>query len=555
MIIGTLRKHQQWLWVLIITAVIVSFVIYFSPNQPGGRSMSRGDRQVGLLDGEPVGEQQVRDALHQAELGGFLRFGEGYRSGRAEQMGFNVKQETMQRLFLDRRIKEYGIHSSDAAVATWIREYLKNPKTGEVNFDGFVQSALRPAGFTEEAFMEFVRHSVAMQELERLIGVAGQLVTPQEAEAAFRQENETYNVSLVTFSGSNYLAGITLDDVKLGEFFTNRLAAYRIPERVTLAFVRFDSTNFLATAEAELKARPNFATEVEQLYVQRGADAFRDAAGAVMSKEAALEKIRETTLQQRAVQLAGVKANEFANELYQMEPVSVGNLTTLAQKKGLNVEQTVPFAEAERVVGLDDLNPGAVQQALKRVTAEQPFLTPMSGSRGAVIAGVTARSPSMVPSLDTVKARVVSDYRQTQSTEAARQAGRQFQSTATNAIAQGKSFADAAAGASVTANEVSFTPSSPTIPGLDSRINPGQVKAVAGRLKPGTVSEFIPTMDGGIVLMLKERKPAADDMVKAGANSYLAELREQREREAFNAWFMTEYKKSGAPEVAQRIGF
>lgn len=551
---GTIRKHQRWLWVVIITAVIVSFVIYFSPNQGSG-GMKRGDSQIGLIDGQPVGEQQIRDALQQAKLSGFLRFGENYQTARAEQMGFNLKQETMQRLFLGLRMKEAGIDVSNAAVATWIREYLKDPKTGELNFDAFMKNALTPAGFTESEFFNFVRHEVGVQELERLVGVTGKLVTPQEAEAAFRRENETLTVSLVTFSGSNYLSSVTLDDAKLGEFFTNRLAAYRIPERVSLSFVRFDATNFTAAVEAELAARPNFTNEMEMLYQQRGADAFRDESGAPMSKEAALVRIKEASIRQRAVQLATQQANEFANELYQMEPVNPANLAALAQKKGLTVEQTVPFAETDRVLGLDDLSPGAVSQALTRVAADQPFLTPLVGSRGVVVAAVTGRIPSMVPSLDTVRARVISDFNQSMSTEAARNSGRAFQAAATNALAQGKSFADAAAAASVPLTDFSFSLSSPTIAGLDSRLNPSQIKNVAGRLSAGGVSEFVPTFDGGFVLTVRERKAAPDDMVKAGLNSFLGELRQEREREAFNAWFISEYQNSGAADLAQKIGF
>ena len=551
---GTIRKHQRWLWIVIIAAVIFSFVIYFSPNQSGG-GMGRGDNQIGLLDGQAVGEQQLRDTMREAELSGFLRFGENYRSARAEQMGFNVKQETMQRLFLGRRIKESGIQVSDTAVATWIKEYLKDPKTGVVNFDGFVKNALTPAGFTESQFLDFVRHEVGVQELERLVGVAGQLVTPQEAEAAFRRENETLTVSLVSFASSNYVAGVSLEDVKIGEFFTNRLAAYRIPERVTVTYVRFDATNFNAAVEAELAARPNLATEMEQMYLQRGADAFRDPSGAPMSKEAALARIREASVQQRAVQLASQKANEFANELYQIEPVSAANLTTLAQKKGLTTEQTIPFAETERVLGLDDLSPGSVSQALAQVNAEQPFLTPLVGSRGVVVGSVSARSPSMVPSLDTVRPRVLSDFKQSMSTESARNAGRAFHAAATNAVAQDKTFADAAAAASVAVSDFSFSASSPSIAGLDSRVNPAQVKGLASRLPVGGMSDFIPTFDGGFVLTVRERQAAADEMVKAGKDSYLGELRQQRQREAFSAWFASEYQKSGASEIAERIGF
>jgi hypothetical protein len=43
--------------------------------------------------------------------------------------------------------------------------------------------------------------------------------------------------------------------------------------------------------------------------------------------------------------------------------------------------------------------------------------------------------------------------------------------------------------------------------------------------------------------------------VKSGVGSFLGELRQQREREAFNTWFLTEYQKSGATQLAERIGF
>ena len=546
---GTIRKHQQWLWVVIITAVIISFVLYFSPNQRSDNA-SLGSREIGTIDGKSVDDQQVRSALSQAKLSGFLRYGEAFVSGRAEQMGFNLKQETMQRLFLGMRLKEAGVQVSDDAVAVWIREYLKDPKTGVVNFDAFLKNTLQPSGFSESEFFDFIRYEVGMQELERVVGITGQLVTPQEAEATFRRDNETLTVSLVAFSSSNHLAGVAMNDAKLGEFFTNRLANYRIPERVALSFVRFPATNFTATAEAEIAARPNFTNELEQVYTQRGADAFRDPAGAPMSKDAALAKIREVTIQQRSVQLAAQQANEFANELYQIEPATPANLAALAAKKGLSIQQTPPFADSERAPGLDDINPNALAQALSKVTPTQPFLTPLAGQQGVVVGAVTGRTPSSVPSLDTVRAQVENDYKTSASTEAARNAGRAFQASAT-----GKSFADAAKAASLSPIEFSFSPSSPSIPGLDGRINPSQVKIAAGRLSPGGVGEFVPTFDGGFILALRERKAPAEDLVKSGVGSFLGELRQQREREAFNTWFLTEYQKSGASQLAERIGF
>ena len=41
---GTIRKHQTWLWAVIITLTIISFVVFFSPY-----SKLNNERRGGLL--------------------------------------------------------------------------------------------------------------------------------------------------------------------------------------------------------------------------------------------------------------------------------------------------------------------------------------------------------------------------------------------------------------------------------------------------------------------------------------------------------------------------
>ena len=82
---GTIRKHQRWLWALIIAAVIVSFVAFFSPNQRMGRE---APSVVGTIDGRPLSDTEVREQLRLANLSGFLRFGVNYDSPRS---GFSRK--------------------------------------------------------------------------------------------------------------------------------------------------------------------------------------------------------------------------------------------------------------------------------------------------------------------------------------------------------------------------------------------------------------------------------------------------------------------------------
>ena len=58
----TIRKHQTWLWGFIIAAVIVSFVIYFTPtSRRPDRSGLRG-AHFGSIHGRPIGHKEYSQA-------------------------------------------------------------------------------------------------------------------------------------------------------------------------------------------------------------------------------------------------------------------------------------------------------------------------------------------------------------------------------------------------------------------------------------------------------------------------------------------------------------
>ena len=49
-----IRRHQKWLWVVISSAVIISFVVYFNPNQQYGSGDAGGSTAVGTIYGAPL---------------------------------------------------------------------------------------------------------------------------------------------------------------------------------------------------------------------------------------------------------------------------------------------------------------------------------------------------------------------------------------------------------------------------------------------------------------------------------------------------------------------
>lgn len=546
---GHIRKHQRTLWIFISAAVIISFVVYFTPNAKLGSGGGGGERNYGSMDGRAIKADELRLADRLARLSGFLRLGESYDNARAKQQGFDLNQERYFNLLLAARAREMGIEVSPAAAAAWLRQNLRDER-GPVAYDTFFNNRVKVARerFTEADFQDWVRLQVVREHLADVVGVGGELVTPREASRQFMRENEALVTSVAFFSTSNYLASVNLEPAALTQFYSNRLAVYRIPERFVLSYVRFDATNFTAEAEALLSKTPNLTNELEQVYAQRGASAFTDAQGQPLTKAAALVQLREDIVSQNANAMANVKATEFANAVYKVKPPTPAALINEALNRGLAVASTEPFVESARPAGLDDLV--TLSQSLAKLSDKNPFTLPMRGTRGVVVAALTKIVPSEIPAYAAVQARVAEDYRRFKSQEAARVDGEAFAASVTNALAQGKSFAAAAAERAVRVVDLPpFTISAQTIAGLDPRLNPNAVKGAAFSLKAGTASGFQPTGDGGMVVFLKERTPVDEATLKAGLNAYLEEQRQQRRSFAFQEWASSEFKKSGLAEL------
>jgi len=72
--IGTIRKHQTWLWVVIIIVVIVTFVFWGSWTQSGNQNQER-NFEAGSIDGKPVTAEELANAQAETKLRYFISSG------------------------------------------------------------------------------------------------------------------------------------------------------------------------------------------------------------------------------------------------------------------------------------------------------------------------------------------------------------------------------------------------------------------------------------------------------------------------------------------------
>src|SRR3954447_7830512 len=73
---GTIRRHQKWLWIVISTVTIVSFVAFFSPQRRRQAGWTGSRDQVGSINGRPVYREEYASAYREAELRYLFSYGD-----------------------------------------------------------------------------------------------------------------------------------------------------------------------------------------------------------------------------------------------------------------------------------------------------------------------------------------------------------------------------------------------------------------------------------------------------------------------------------------------
>jgi hypothetical protein len=536
---GTIRKHQTWLWAVIITLTIISFVVFFSPYSRMNSGAARRRGSYGSINGQVITDQQYVDAYRETDLHSFLNSGRWLSEDR-KRAESETERDIYQWLLLVQKQEQLGIRVDDEAAAEMGRQVIGSLARSGVGSPAiFRERLLQPHNLAMADFERYMRHFVGLQELINTIGVSGRLVTPQEAKGLYEREHEELATTAVFFNASNFLATIQPTPDAVTQFYNSRSNNYAIPARVQVSYVRFSVTNFLPQAEAALST--NLNELVEANYQRLGtnlATLFPDA----KTPEEARAKIREQLLKQRAMADARNEALQFANRLFDMKPMSPNNLAELAQTNGLTAGVTQPF---DREDGPKDIEAGAeLTKAAFGLSPDEPYAGPFVGQDGAYIIALNQQFPRQVPSLDQIRPRVESDYKQSQAMLMAWQAANGFYLTLTNGLAQGKSFTNLCAEANLKPVEVPpFSLSTRTSPLPEDLVGFNQLKQVAFTTPVGKLSSPTRAPEGSMMVYVNAKLPVDQTKLQADLPSFLTAVRRNRQQEAFEEWFRREAEK------------
>jgi hypothetical protein len=536
------RKHS-WILIVTLSLTIISFVFFMGSGPSRMRGGGGGD--LGSINGRKVTEPDFLAANNEVKLYFLFRYGqwpEKIPSASADE----VERETYARLLMIQKADELGIYLGDDSVEAFASEMLRSADLARalgirgqsVPMDVFVEHILKPEGLTAADFERFARHDLTFQQLAQTLGLAGGLITPQEAATIYRREHQELSAQAVFFSASNYLSQISVTPAAVGQFYTNYLAAYRLPKRVRVSYVAFETSNYLAAAEQKI-GRTNLDLQVEGIFRQDGLDAVPGA----KTPEEAKAKIREALIRNQALDSVRAQANEFAAAVFELTPARPENLATIAKQKDLTVHETSPF-DSQFGPG-EFVAPAEFTKTSFQLTPDEPLAGPIAGPDAYYVVALEKQLPSEIPTLEEIRDRVTQDFRHEQALRLAQQIGTNFAVGVAANLASGKSFASVCVAAGLKPEVLPpFSLSTQELPELDDRADLNQIKQAAFTTPVGHASGFAQTPDGGLIIFVQSQLPLDSSQMNAALPQYAAQIRRARQNEFFAEWLNAEASRS-----------
>ncbi len=379
---GTIRKHSQMLWIVIIIFTVISFVIFFTPGA-SPRDWFESDGRVQGLSAD--------DARAQREVYvGYLLQGvpdptrlKVDLDGDGEPDGDRLEYEGRLRALLLARARTLGIEFGDEVVEDEIKRQFS---VGGKFSHAMYKQLLARIRVGEDDLRDYVASQMAIEQLNLVMGSGGALVSSRAFRPILAEDLEVYDTEVAAIRAGDFNASVTNVAGGLKDYYTNHTARYREPDKVRVAYLKLDYTKG-GRAEANKEQRA--------------------IAPLLRAKDYRMEELRSIATN-RSLAL-------------QEEEVAVGDLA--AHKLG---------EVLQRVQGL---GPNTVLP--EPISIEND---------GLYIAGLVRRIEGELPKFESLDAAKSNALRQSfvadQTMELALERGRQFYTNLSNQLGAGKRFAE-----------------------------------------------------------------------------------------------------------------
>lgn len=436
---GFFAKHGRKTFAVFTGAIIISFVLYFSPGF-NFLDMIRGagssESGVPVILGKKVGEQEIMVNVDSFSI--IMSLSSPGFNINSSYMRNDAEEIALERIMMFRAAKERNILIGDSEVADYLRArpvFQKDGKFDAATFEQFVKQYLTPFRYSKQDLDRAVREQLAIEKLYNEIG-SGIMTTPEEVRQAFNTRFEKFKVKDSKFKAEAYSDIVVADEKTVEAFFNANPEKYRIPAKFKAKFVRFNYVGYeksVSVAEEKIKQ-----------YYEANKDKFKEK-DEILSLDKVAETIKKTLLADEMKILAVKDAQAFAVDAYQStsdlktKDAVIAGFAAVAEKKNLKVYETDFFSAEDPVLKNVGREP-ELAMAVSQLFADQPVSDAIQGNNACFVACMTDKEESRSAKLEEVQDKVRKDCIAEKSLSLARENARNAALKVSGALDAGKNI-------------------------------------------------------------------------------------------------------------------
>jgi hypothetical protein len=502
--IHVFRKNQRILMLIVAILTIIAFAWLYNPNI---KSRNAGPNSVAQIYGKSLSQADIDREVKSYSLALNLQQFDLIRSlgGMTENETQALNEFIFNLLVLKHEADELGVVPTDSQIADHIKVLPVFQTGGQFDprkYAVFVEQQLGPRGFTELQLESIIRDSLRLERIKDIVA-APVAVSSGEIQAAARtlQKIEVQQMNF-PLSAAEGQVTVTAEEVQV--FYARNKQSLRSPETRVVQFVEFAPSAGQPATEgrAKIEAQQKLADLASAFAETAAASSFEKAAesgGLTVQTSAEFDKTGNTKPDPTG------KANALGEDLKALAPSAF----LLAAANA--VSDVLQVGDRFYVVKLAKVNPQ------RELTVDE--VRPLAEAR--IKAMKTERIISQNAGVSLAKVRA--------------------------AMAEGKSFAEAAAAAGLKAESLA------TIDFAEEKLTPVQqeIARVSLLMEPGQISGLLPGQDGGLAFYLASRAPLDEAAIAREKTEIEPGILENKRQLLFMNW-LASARDAAKISIAQR---
>jgi peptidyl-prolyl cis-trans isomerase D len=462
--IKILRKHRNWL-MIVIAILALPFCLYFVKSDT---SQIRSDNFVEMYGRKVTMTEAHRDArlFQLSQLLGMSDLLDGLApgSGTDDQ---KIATFIINLIVLRHEAERLGIEPADSEIVDAVRNFpaFKGASGFDTaKYDQVEQAVLPSFGFTDEQLRELARDQLCLKRIKEVVA-SGVSFPESESKSNYEQLYGKNFVSVVRVHSADFVKEIKVSDDDIKKYYEAHKSELKTEEKRKVEFVR------LALSEEQKKLKDKERIDA----LQKLADRANDFSQALLEKGADFHQVAAK---------------------FQLPIETTGEFTTSTPDPKLKADPQL-------------------NKAAFTLTPQEPNSDPLQSADGFTVLHLNGIVEARPLTLDEAKQKIADQIKNDRSREMATAKGRQAAESLKNALKSGKPLPAALQEAGglkpekiepfMAADEADAKnpPEKPKNDPTDMMM----IKNVSAQLQPGEVSDFVPWIDGGLIILMEKREP------------------------------------------------